>query len=81
MRYREKLLPGSLRALTLSGALTMVMLVGAPYLFLRRSSQKSFRRFQITLDQLGPIVAVNNPARVEVSVLRATDNVAAPYAW
>ena len=58
----------------------MVMFLVAPYLFLRRFSQKSFRRFQITLDQFCPIVAVNNPACVEVSVLRANDNVAAPYA-
>ena len=78
-RATGKLLRGSLRALT-SGALTMAMLVCAPYLFLRRSFQKSFRRFQITLDQFCPIVAVNNPACVEVSVLRANDNVAAPYA-
>jgi hypothetical protein len=53
----------------------MVVLVGAPYLFLRRSSQKSFR---LSLDQPRSIVAVNNLAWVEVSVLRATGKFAAP---
>jgi len=76
---RGKLLRGSLRAHVVGSADNGDVL-GCPVPFPAPLFSEEFSAFSDNPDELCPIVVVNNPACVEVSVLRATDNVAAPCA-